>query len=72
MSIGRTFWRTNELSNDILDINNDSVPLVYHLLVESVGLRGYLKDKSIFVGQWWKSLLENDDVSKWEKDYRSI
>lgn len=51
------------------NISEDFVPMVYPLVIEKKSLRVYLKEHSIFVGQWWKYLLHEMDESQLEHYY---
>lgn len=49
----------NRLPRSLLqDTSEKFVPMVYPLVVEDGDLRVCLKENSIFVGQWWKYLLQ--------------
>lgn len=42
--------------------------MVYPLLIENEELRHHLKEQHIYVGQWWKYLLDDPWVPAWEKE----
>ena len=45
----------------------NQVPMVYPLLIEREELRYILKENHVFVGQWWKYLLKEPDVTPLER-----
>lgn len=53
----------------IENVEDDFVPMVYPLVVENTALRGWLKENSIFVGQWWKYLIDTMDPAGTEYYY---
>jgi hypothetical protein len=55
------------LSREVIQLPNDNVPMVYPLLVKSDLLREKLKNNNIFVGQWWKYLLDSSNANEWEQ-----
>lgn len=61
------FQDINELEPVFLSIDEDRVPMVYPLLIKNDFIRNELKQHSIFVGQWWKYLIDNPDITEWER-----
>lgn len=61
------FKGLNLLPAGFLERAKTQVPMVYPLLVEREELRYILKANHIFVGQWWKYLLEEPGPSAFEK-----
>lgn len=59
----------NEINTPPPNRNNDVyfAPMVYPLLVRSEGLRKHLVKNSIYVPQWWKSVIDDVQASEWEK-----
>lgn len=57
----------NELSDAVFAREDTQVPMVYPLLVSHDALRRVLKENEIFVGQWWKYLLEKPEISPFER-----
>lgn len=62
------FAPVNCLPASLLQREPEQVPMVYPLLVRQENLRHVLKANQIFVGQWWKYLLEDGGASPFEKD----
>lgn len=58
---------TARLPAGLLERAEGQVPMVYPLLIEREELRHVLKANHIFVGQWWKYLLEEPGPSAFEK-----
>lgn len=61
------FASFNRLPEEILMRTPEQVPMVYPLLIENEELRYHLKARHIYVGQWWKYLLDDPQVPAWEK-----
>lgn len=61
------FDEMNVIDKSVLESDGTSVPMVYPLVFENKNLRQVLKDNSIFVGQWWKYIIDLDGASEWEK-----
>lgn len=61
------FGEVNQLPASLLEREESQVPMVYPLLIEREDLRYILKENHIFVGQWWKYLLEEPDVTPLER-----
>lgn len=63
----------NRLPPTVLDrMDKDAAPMAYPLVIEDAGLRQRLKERRIFVGQWWKYLLDElpeDAVETWLSRY---
>lgn len=61
------FSGVNRLPASLLKREAAQVPMVYPLLIEREELRYILKENHVFVGQWWKYLLEEPDVTPLER-----
>lgn len=61
------FAMINELPPTVLKREVNQVPMVYPLVISDDKLRYYLKDNDIFVGQWWKYLLDNQEITTFER-----
>ena len=61
------FRKINNLANDFLKRESQQVPMVYPLVIPQEKLRFELKEQEIFVGQWWKYLLEEKKVNAFER-----
>lgn len=61
------FAEINLIDRKLLEKETTAVPMVYPLILEDPNLRFRLKENNIFVGQWWKYILDWDDASEWEK-----
>ena len=59
----QVFEPINQFPHRLLKREDTQVPMVYPLLVEEENLRYILKENHIFVGQWWKYLL-----NEWKED----
>ena len=62
------FASLNRLPAELLKRAGEQVPMVYPLLIEKEALRHQLKAHQIYVGQWWKYLLDDPRASAWEKE----
>ena len=62
------FGSVNLLPAGILKREPEQVPMVYPLLLAREELRHVLKANQVFVGQWWKYLLDEPQASSWEKE----
>lgn len=62
------FASLNHLPEELLKRTPEQVPMVYPLLIENEELRHQLKAHQIYVGQWWKYLLDDPRASAWEKE----
>lgn len=65
--VASVFKGCNGLPAGLLERAEGQVPMVYPLLIEREELRHVLKANHIFVGQWWKYLLEEPGPSAFEK-----
>lgn len=63
----KVFANLNGLSPKLLERSSGQVPMVYPLLIEQEDLRYILKANQVFVGQWWKYLLNSQEASAFEK-----
>lgn len=63
----RIFDKKNLLNESLLLRDASQTPMVYPLLIENEHIRFILKDHHIFVGQWWRYLLNIPETSDWEK-----
>lgn len=61
------FNGVNRLPASLVKREAAQVPMVYPLLIEREELRYILKENHVFVGQWWKYLLEEPDVTPLER-----
>ena len=64
----KVFASLNCLPGGLLKRANEQVPMVYPLLIKNERLRYRLKERHIFVGQWWRYLIDAPQVSAWEKE----
>lgn len=64
----KVFASLNCLPGGLLKRANEQVPMVYPLLIKNERLRYRLKERHIFVGQWWRYLLDDPQASAWEKE----
>lgn len=62
------FASLNRLPAELLKRAGGQVPMVYPLLIEKEELRHQLKAHQIYVGQWWRYLLDDPRASAWEKE----
>lgn len=56
----------NEYKGDY--IYNNCVPMIYPLLIRDEDLRRKMVDHKIFVPQWWKYILDEDNANEIERD----
>lgn len=61
------FGGVNQLPASLLEREGSQVLMVYPLLIEREELRYILKENRVFVGQWWKYLLDEPDVTPLER-----
>lgn len=61
------FDEINDIDKYVLESDGTSVPMVYPLIIENKELRRAFKGNNIFVGQWWKYIVDWDKPSEWEK-----
>lgn len=61
------FEDINEFQAEFLKIEEDCIPMVYPLLIKNDEVRKKLKEKNIFVGQWWKYLVDYMEITEWER-----
>lgn len=67
MYADKKFRGLNKVKAEVLNKDESAIPMVYPLIIENSQLRCLLKENNIFVGQWWKYVLEWDEASEWEK-----
>lgn len=64
----RRFAEVNQLSPRLLAREEGQIPMVYPLVIRREELRSILKENHVFVGQWWKYLLESPDITEFERE----
>jgi len=64
------FSSLNQMDCSLVEnVEEDAAPIAYPLLVRNDKLRSFLKEKHIYVGQWWRYLVDEMDVSSIESYY---
>jgi hypothetical protein len=64
------FSSLNEMESPLIENSGDNdAPIAYPLVIENDKVRGLLKEKHIYVGQWWRYLVGEMNMSSIESYY---
>lgn len=67
--ISKKLFANMNLLPESLFSEESMIPMVYPLYIEDINLRYYLKERHIYVGQWWKYLIDELPQNTFEVKY---